>query len=267
MEEERVIRLRAAHEPAHPVDDVLLRRLLPRVFRVVGEEHNIVLLIPVAICRHVPSSVEFTKAAGWKAGSARTHHELAHVLHVVHAALQLVRLPAVVDPHEQRALAPRAVRVLVRLVEHLPAGQRLPPHASRLRGRLHVRVLCGVHRRRLPLRGLGKQRGRGERRVLRVRHVVHVARRRCGAWAAVPLLVLLWLLLVLLLLLLLIVLGRRRGVATVRAMARARPVLVCAVIRCGRLLARRAAPVVVRAVVRAVFVMVVRGVVVRRVVV
>lgn len=44
------MRLRAANQPTHRVSNVLLRRQLPRVLRIVSEEDNVFWFVPVAVC-------------------------------------------------------------------------------------------------------------------------------------------------------------------------------------------------------------------------
>ena len=46
VEEQRVIRTRACDEPVHRVEHVRARRLLARVRRIIGENDDILVLVP-----------------------------------------------------------------------------------------------------------------------------------------------------------------------------------------------------------------------------
>ena len=88
------MRTRVLDEPAHRVEDILARRLLVPVRRVVRQHEDVLRLEVPLLCRaRVTVSGRRRGGGRW----ARTHEELAHVPRVVHAAVQLVALARIVD--------------------------------------------------------------------------------------------------------------------------------------------------------------------------
>ena len=89
------MRTRVLDEPAHRVEDILARRLLVPVRRVVRQHEDVLRLEVPLLC---PARVTVSeRGRGGRGRRARTHEELAHVPRVVHAAVQLVALARIVD--------------------------------------------------------------------------------------------------------------------------------------------------------------------------
>jgi len=92
VQEQRVIRLRIRNKPLHSPQNILLRRLIPRILLVIRQYHHVLPPVPELL-----------------------RQECRHVLNVVDAPAELALLAEVVDADQQRLPLARAVGVLERV--------------------------------------------------------------------------------------------------------------------------------------------------------
>jgi hypothetical protein len=135
MEEQGVVRLGTAYEPLHRVDllktymlsvyasevpkerkeekdekgsthNVILRRNLARIARVVGEHYNIIFFVSKSICHNwsaVGCKYSGVEKGGREGGSVLTHDKILDISGIVDTSTQLCALAYIVDADLQKS--------------------------------------------------------------------------------------------------------------------------------------------------------------------